>query len=164
MAARSKRHYDAVIRAPFGRLGIVLAGEALAAVDFLPVKTPLAAPRRAAARRVCRQFRAYLGDPRQRFDLPLAPAGSRFQQRVWQRLQRIPPGRVLTYGALARSLRSAPRAVGGACRANPVPIVIPCHRVCAASGLGGYMGRRGGRALAIKRWLLAHERAGARAD
>lgn len=162
--ADAPQRYDAVIRAPFGRLGIVLAGEALAAVDFLPGKTPLAAPRSAAARRVCRQLAAYLRDPRQRFDLPLAPAGSRFQQRVWQRLRRIPPGQVLTYGALARSLKSAPRAVGGACRANPVPIVIPCHRVCAASGLGGYMGRRAGRALAIKRWLLAHERRGARAD
>ncbi len=162
--AASPQRYDAVIRAPFGRLGIVLAGEALAAVDFLSGKTPLVAPLSAAARRVCRQLAAYLRDPRHCFDLPLAPVGSRFQQRVWRRLQRIPSGRVLSYGALARSLQSAPRAVGGACRANPVPIVIPCHRVCAANGMGGFMGRRGGRALAIKRWLLAHERACARAD
>ncbi len=160
MAKKSKR-YDAVIRAPFGRLGIRLEGEALAAIDFLAGRGPLAAPRAAAARRVCAQLVAYLRDPRQRFELPLAPQGSRFERRVWRALRRIPPGQTLTYGALARRLGTAPRAVGGACRANPVPLVIPCHRVCAADGAGGFLGRRGGRALAIKRWLLAHERRGA---
>jgi methylated-DNA-[protein]-cysteine S-methyltransferase len=151
-----------VIRAPFGRLAIRLEGSALAAIDFLAGHRPLVAPRSSAARQVCAQLDAYLRDPRHRFTLPLALAGSRFQRRVWRALRRIPPGRILSYAELARRLASAPRAVGGACRANPVPIVIPCHRVCAAGGrMGGFLGRRGGRAIAIKRWLLAHERGGA---
>jgi len=87
----------------------------------------------------------------------LRPAGTAFQRRVWERLQQIPPSEVMTYGQLAQELASSPRAVAGACRANPVPILIPCHRVVAASGLGGYMGQTAGRELAIKRWLLQHE-------
>jgi methylated-DNA-[protein]-cysteine S-methyltransferase len=69
----------------------------------------------------------------------------------------IPPGEVRTYGALARKLRSSARAVGNACRANPVPMVVPCHRVVGATGLGGYMGAFTGDPLAIKEWLLRHE-------
>jgi methylated-DNA-[protein]-cysteine S-methyltransferase len=87
----------------------------------------------------------------------VAPAGTPFQRRVWQRLSAIPAGETLTYGALARELGTSARAVGGACRTNPIPLVIPCHRVVATNGLGGYSGERGGDWLAKKRWLLAHE-------
>ena len=76
-------------------------------------------------------------------DLPLAPAGSAFRQRVWQAMQAIPVGETQSYGALARAIGSAPRAVGGACGANPIPILIPCHRVVAGGGLGGYSGGAG---------------------
>ena len=77
-------------------------------------------------------------------ELPLAPAGSAFRQRVWRAMLAIPAGETQSYGALARALRSAPRAVGGACGANPIPILIPCHRVVAANGgLGGYSGAGG---------------------
>ena len=72
-------------------------------------------------------------------------------------MRRIPIGQVVTYGELAKALDSSARAVAGACRANPIPILIPCHRVVAATGLGGYMGETGGEALAIKQWLLQHE-------
>jgi methylated-DNA-[protein]-cysteine S-methyltransferase len=78
---------------------------------------------------------------------------------VWQRLREIPAGRTLSYGVLARELGTSARAVGGACRANPVPLAIPCHRVVAATGLGGYSGARGGDWLEKKRWLLRHEEA-----
>jgi len=115
------------------------------------------APVTPLARRVCDLIDSYFSNPRTRFNLPLAAAGSAFQQRVWRAMRRIPAGRVKRYGELARTLRSAPRAVGGACRANPIPIVVPCHRVVSASGLGGFMGATGGRAMAIKRWLLRHE-------
>ena len=91
------------------------------------------------------------------FDLPLALAGTPFQQRVWAALQAIPPGQTRTYGELARELGSAPRAIGQACRANPCPIVVPCHRVVARQGLGGFAGDTSGRRLAAKRWLLEHE-------
>lgn len=154
----TRRAYDAVIAAPFGRLGLRLAGGRLADVDFLGAHVPLRAPKDIAARRVCRALRAYLKNPHGRFGLPLNIAGTDFQRRVWRALQGIPAGKVLSYGELARKLGTGPRAVGNACRANPVPIVVPCHRVVASNGRGGFMGRTGGRALVIKDWLLAHER------
>jgi len=89
--------------------------------------------------------------------LPLAPTGTPFQKRVWQALLEIPPGRVRTYGDLARSLGTSPRAVGNACRANPIPLLIPCHRVVAADGLGGFAGETTGTWPDLKRWLLRLE-------
>ena len=89
--------------------------------------------------------------------MPLAPAGTAFQQRVWAALQAIPTGSVLSYGELARQLDTAPRAIGGACRSNPIPILIPCHRVVSRQGLGGYAGEVEGELPGIKRWLLRHE-------
>jgi len=112
------------------------------------------------AREVCAQLRAYLSDSRHPFDLPLDLAGSAYQLRVWRALSRIPAGRVLSYGELAAKLTSGARAVGNACRANPVPIVVPCHRVVSCAGLGGFMGGRAPAQLNLKRWLLAHECAG----
>ncbi len=154
----AKQHYDAVIAAPFGRLGITLANGRLADIDFLDSKVPLRAPKDAAARRVCRELKTYLQNPKHRFRLALAQEGTDFQQKVWHALQRIPAGKALSYGELARKLDTGPRAVGNACRANPIPIVVPCHRVVASNGKGGFMGKTGGRALVIKDWLLAHER------
>jgi methylated-DNA-[protein]-cysteine S-methyltransferase len=84
--------------------------------------------------------------------------GTDFQQRVWRALQAIPFGRTRTYGEIARELGSAPRAVGGACRANPCVILVPCHRVVAADGPGGFAGRTRGPWFAIKEQLLGHER------
>jgi methylated-DNA-[protein]-cysteine S-methyltransferase len=157
--ADGKEGYAAVIASPVGRLGI-RAREALTCIDFVSVRVPLQPPRTPLARKVCAQLKAYFADPRSRFDLPLAADGTAFQQRAWRALQRIPSGRARTYGELARTLKSAPRAVGGACRANPLPIIVPCHRVVAASGPGGFMGATHGRAMDIKRWLLEHEAAG----
>jgi len=156
--ADRKEVYDAVIASPLGRLGIQ-AGTALTSIDFVSPRLPLQPPRTPLARRVCAQLRAYFRDPRTCFSLPLAPGGSEFQNRVWRAMRRIPSGQVRRYGDLARAIDSAARAVGGACRANPIPIVVPCHRVVSASGLGGFMGATSGRALEIKRWLLAHEQA-----
>lgn len=156
--ADRKDVYDAVIASPLGRLGIQVR-TALTSIDFVAPRTPLKQPHTPLARRVCAQLQAYFKNPRTRFSLPLAPGGSEFQNDVWRAMRRIPSGQVRSYGDLAKSLESAPRAVGGACRANPIPIVVPCHRVVSASGLGGFMGATRGRALQIKRWLLEHERA-----
>ena len=150
--------YDAIIAAPFGRVGIVMRDDTLADVSFLFGSSPLVAPKTPAARRVCAQLHAYFQNPRKRLGVRLALEGTPFQQRVWRALRRIPSGQVTGYGALARRINSSARAVGNACRANPVPIVVPCHRVVAANGDGGFMGKRGGRALDLKRWLIAHER------
>lgn len=116
--------------------------------------SPLPAAIRAALARYFRDGRAGL-------DLPLALAGTPFQHRVWQALRAIPPGSTRTYGELARELGTSARAIGGACRANPCLIAVPCHRVVARDSLGGFAGERGGKRLAVKRWLLRHEGAAA---
>ncbi|MEO1766866.1 methylated-DNA--[protein]-cysteine S-methyltransferase [Thiobacter aerophilum] len=154
-------HYQAVIAAPFGVLGIRTQGQCLVAIDFLPHETPLAWPREPFAARVVGEIEAYFGDPRHLFTLPMAPAGTAHQRRVWQALVGIPAGQVMTYGELARRVGSSARAVGQACGANPIPLVIPCHRVVARAGPGGFMNQSAGPALAIKDWLLRHERGAA---
>jgi methylated-DNA-[protein]-cysteine S-methyltransferase len=77
------------------------------------------------------------------FDLPLQPAGTEFQRRVWSLMQEIPYGGTMTYGEISDRLNSSARAVGMACGANPIPLIIPCHRVLAANGMGGYSGNGG---------------------
>lgn len=149
--------YDAVIATPIGRIGVLLHRGALDEISFLPPGFPLAPPAAGNAQRVCSRLREYFRNPGVSLDLPLAPRGTPYQRRVWRALQRIPPGRTVSYGGLARRLKTSARAVGNACRANPVPLVVPCHRVVAADGAGGFMGKRSGRALKLKRWLLAHE-------
>jgi methylated-DNA-[protein]-cysteine S-methyltransferase len=104
-----------------------------------------------------RQLEAYFDRRLTHFDLPLTPVGSPFDQRVWQAMRQIPHGQTRTYGELAMEVGSAPRAVGGACGRNPIPIVIPCHRILARNGFGGYSGGAG---LPTKRCLLDLERAG----
>ncbi len=158
--AQRRQDYDAVIAAPLGRVGIRVRGGRLSEVDFVSSRTPLRTPTDSLARRVCRELRAYFGNPRHRLRLPVMLEGTAHQCRVWKALMCIPAGEVRRYGELAARLKSSPRAVGGACRRNRIPIVIPCHRVVSADGLGGFMGRQSGAALNIKRWLLAHEQSG----
>jgi methylated-DNA-[protein]-cysteine S-methyltransferase len=101
------------------------------------------------------QLDDYFDGRRKAFDLPLAPDGSPFQKKIWAALQKIPYGSVSSYGDLARDVGSAPRAVGGACGRNPLPIIVPCHRVLAANGsLGGYSGLDG---VQTKLFLLTLE-------
>jgi methylated-DNA-[protein]-cysteine S-methyltransferase len=101
------------------------------------------------------QLEAFFRRELKRFDLPLAPAGTAFEQAVWRAMLAIPFGAVRTYGALAREVDGIARAVGTACGRNPIPIIIPCHRVVAGDGrLGGYSGGRG---RETKCALLAHE-------
>jgi methylated-DNA-[protein]-cysteine S-methyltransferase len=101
-----------------------------------------------------RQLKAYFAGERREFDLPLAPAGSSFHKDVWRLMCAIPFGQTATYGDLARRLDSAAQPVGSACGANPIAILIPCHRVVAADGLGGFSGGVG---VESKRFLLHHE-------
>ncbi len=139
-------------------LGIRCPEECLLGIDFLPVTTASLAPLTLLAAETVGQLEAYLAGRLARFDLPLQTGGTSFQRRVWSALQAIPAGRQRTYGELAAMLGSSPRAVGGACRANPLPLVVPCHRVVARTGPGGFAGQRGGEQVALKQWLLAHEK------
>jgi methylated-DNA-[protein]-cysteine S-methyltransferase len=101
-----------------------------------------------------RQINEWFKGLRRDFDLPLSPIGTSFQSRVWNRLRAIPYGQTVTYGALAEDLGSSARAIGGACGRNPIPLIIPCHRVVSVTGLGGYSGMGW---LTTKKFLLDHE-------
>ncbi|WP_298623763.1 methylated-DNA--[protein]-cysteine S-methyltransferase [uncultured Legionella sp.] len=101
------------------------------------------------------ELEAYYADPHHRFQLQLKPQGSTYQQKVWGALLVIPVGRTLTYGELAATLQSSPRAIGQACKKNPVTLFIPCHRVVGKDNLGGYMGNPN--SITYKEALLAHE-------
>jgi methylated-DNA-[protein]-cysteine S-methyltransferase len=103
------------------------------------------------------ELERYCRDPSFCFTLTRQPAGTSFQRRVWQLIAAIPAGRTRTYAGIAAELGSGPRAVGGACRANPYPLLVPCHRVVAVNGLGGFAGDTDGQLLAFKRRLLTHE-------
>lgn len=149
--------FNAVLDTPFGAFGVLLNGQAVREIVYLPPGTAAQAPDSALAEQVVLQLSRYLDDPDFRFNLPLAPAGSAFQRAVWREISAVPRGQVVRYGDIARRLQSAARAVGQACGANPFPPVVPCHRVVAASGLGGFANHADGYLLATKRWLLTHE-------
>ncbi len=149
--------YQAKLPTPFALLGIRTEGGMLAEITFLPKSGGAFAPRDRLAARACALIECYLEDSGFCFDLPIASRGTPFQRRVWRKIAAIGPGRTRSYGEIARELGSSPRAVGQACGANPVPLVVPCHRVLAAGGLGGFAHHQGGFHLSVKRWLLAHE-------
>ena len=150
--------YQAIIAAPFGCvIGIRTQGAMLTALDFLPVDWPEKSPEDVATARAIDELQAYFRNPHAPFTVSLILQGTAFQQRVWTALQTISPGTVMTYGELAQQLGTAARPIGGACRNNPIPILVPCHRVVGRQGLGGYAGEVTGNPLGIKRWLLQHE-------
>lgn len=149
--------YSLVLDSPLGRLGVCLQGNAVCRIDYLPPNTPVHTNGSAAARHVAGELERYFTASGHLFDLPVVMQGTPFQQRVWQALRDIPAGETRSYGQLATQLGSGARAVGNACRHNPVSIVVPCHRVVAACGLGGYGGHTQGPELRRKSWLLAHE-------
>src|SRR5262247_833780 len=115
--------------APFAVLAIRTSGEQLMSIEYLPKGAATLAPVSRLAERVCRQIDRYLEDADYRFDLPFEYRATAFQCKVWRAILGIPRGSTLTYLGIARKLRTAPRPVGGACGANHIPIVIPCHRV-----------------------------------
>ncbi|TAK89820.1 MAG: methylated-DNA--[protein]-cysteine S-methyltransferase [Burkholderiaceae bacterium] len=149
--------YAAVMETPFGKLGIRSDDTVVHELVFLPARTTSKPASSKLAQRVVAQIERYLKDPSADFDLPLRSVGTDFQKRVWQQISAIPAGKTRSYGELAKSIRSAPRAVGQACGANFYPLVIPCHRVVSATGLGGFAHHDEGFHLRVKQWLLAHE-------
>ena len=148
---------DTVFSTPFGALAVYMGGGRLAHIVFLQNAALEKEAVDPESKDVVRQLKAYLANPRALFDIRLDLKGSAFQRQVWRALQQIPVGALVTYGDIAEQLDSSARAVGGACRANPVPIVVPCHRVVSAEGLGGFAGESRGYPIETKRWLLVHE-------
>jgi methylated-DNA-[protein]-cysteine S-methyltransferase len=149
--------FHAKLATPFAVLGIRTAGEWLTDIEYLPRGVATLAPLNKLAERVCRQIERYVDDPHYRFDLPFEFRGTDFQCRVWREISKINPGKTNTYKELAQRLKSAPRPVGGACGKNRLPLLIPCHRVLASHGIGGFMHARAGDPIMIKKWLLKHE-------
>jgi methylated-DNA-[protein]-cysteine S-methyltransferase len=147
---------EAVVAAPFGAVAIETRGDRLTALHLLPAR-PLVAPTTSLGVAVKEQLDRYFEDATAPFDLPLEVVGSPFQQRVWAAIASIPRGQTRRYGDLAAELDAPARAVGQACGDNRLPLVIPCHRVIGATGIGGFAHSRGGFALTVKRWLLEHE-------
>ena len=157
MGIAAPPRFQAKLDTPFALVGVRTEGAALAEIVYLPRSAGTQAPTDALAERACRQIEQYADDPEYVFKLPLKQLGTRFQRRVWEQIAAIPSGRTRTYGDLARILGSAPRAVGQACGTNYFPLVIPCHRVVAASGIGGFAHNSDGYLIEVKRRLLAHE-------
>jgi methylated-DNA-[protein]-cysteine S-methyltransferase len=157
--------WDAVIEFPKMKVAVatrdVNGNPCVAGIRYLPLSADLKDPENALAERAVRQLERYREDPDAKFDLPLLIEGTEFQRRLWSALCEIPRGRTLTYGELARKLGGADfesaRTVGQACGDNKLPIVIPCHRVVAADGIGGFGHSTSGFLLEAKRWLLMHE-------
>jgi len=149
--------FDGVYESPVGWLGFRLQGAKISELDW--IARPRQSPRRrhphSAIRQLMRCLDSYFTTATSTNIPPLAPAGTAYQQSVWRALLQIPCGSVKTYGQVAAELKTGSRAVGQACRCNPIAILIPCHRVVATGGIGGYMGNTGH--LHIKRWLLGHE-------
>lgn len=152
---KSVTECDVIVHTPFGLVGIVSHGMQ---IDILFLSSPVnvkSAPSK-IAQQVADQVKAYLINPHRDFNLPLVYRGTAFQRRVWSAISAIPSGQTRTYSQLASMLGSGPRAVANACGANHLPLVVPCHRVVAKTGLGGFMrGLEGG--IQIKQWLLKHE-------
>ncbi|MBU3574636.1 methylated-DNA--[protein]-cysteine S-methyltransferase [Polynucleobacter sp. UK-Mo-2m-Kol15] len=151
-----------VISAPFGCLGVqtelVDGSLMISKIDYLPLSTALISPKNALAKAFSKQCSQYFNDASFRFEVPLKPAGTVHQQKVWNAALDIEVGKTSTYGEIASKIKSGPRAVGTACGANPYPLVTPCHRVVSAQGLGGFMKEdTPGFYRQIKVWLLKHE-------
>lgn len=147
--------YEAVVETPFGAVGIVSQGMQVV-IDLLPEKLEQKPTTQKLAQNIAAQIEAYLKNANSGFNLPIKLKGTPFQRNVWQIIDAIPSGQVLTYSQIAEQLKSSPRAVANACGANFLPIVIPCHRVVAKDSLGGFM-RDAEHGLTIKKWLLKHE-------
>jgi methylated-DNA-[protein]-cysteine S-methyltransferase len=149
--------YDALLNTPFGAIA-VSSHDGQVAVELLlasPSATDIV-PSKSEVATVYALLKDYLQQKNNIFDVSAIPRGTVYQQRVWQAIAQIPYGQTRTYGQLARQIGSGSRAVANACGANMLPLVIPCHRVVAQNGLGGFMQSKPD-GLRIKKWLLRHE-------
>lgn len=152
-----KHDYDAIVAAPFGAVAIQARDDFLTRLELLAEPHAELFSDNAFVQTVAGQISEYLRNPEAVLSIPYAVKGTPFQRRVWQAIAAIPCGKTLSYGELAAKVGSGPRAVANVCGANQVPLFIPCHRVVAKNGLGGFMqGDASG--LAIKTWLLEHEK------
>jgi len=148
---------SAVVSTPAGKFALYSRAEVLVRSEWCRESCREYGPHSDMLAGILQQLRQYWHNPGMVFSFSLLRQGTEFRKRVWQELLYIPAGQTVSYAQLAEILDSSPRAIGGACRENPWPLFVPCHRVVAASGIGGYAGQTGGGLLQIKRRLLNHE-------
>jgi methylated-DNA-[protein]-cysteine S-methyltransferase len=150
--------YTTIAHLPIGYLGIKTTDKVLISLQFLGDNIqPLTPPPTAFAASVVQQLEDYFLNANTIFNVPFQLQGTPFQRKVWETLQTIPVGKTLSYGKLAKQLQTSARAIGNACRTNPIPIIIPCHRIVGQNGLGGFGGVAEGSLIAVKKQLLQHE-------
>ena len=149
--------YDVTVDFPRMKVAVKTRGDRIVEIRYLPPSAPAVQATNPLAQKAAGQLERYRDDPDTVFDLPLLVEGSTLQRGVWDAMCAIPRGRTRTYGELARELGADARVIGQACGDNRLPIVIPCHRVVAADGIGGFSHTSEGYLIEVKRWLLAHE-------
>ena len=149
--------YDVVLEFPKMKIGVATREGRVVEIKYLPPSVPALPAKNPLAELAARQLERYRVDPDTRFDLPVVVEGTPLQRAVWDAMCAIPRGKTRTYGDIARELGADARDIGQACGDNRLPIVIPCHRVVAANGIGGFAHATSGYLIEVKRWLLAHE-------
>ena len=149
--------FDVTVEFPKMKVGVVTRGERVVEIRYLPPSFKDVSPQNGLAESAAMQLEKYRADPDTEFDLPLLVEGTELQKRVWDAMCAIPRGKTRTYGELARELGADARAIGQCCGDNRLPIVIPCHRIVAADGIGGFAHATDGYLIEAKRWLLSHE-------
>ena len=149
--------FDVVLEFPKMKVGVATREGRVVEIRYLPASTPTKSSENPFVAGVARQLERYRADPDTKFDFPVLIEGTTLQRAVWDAMCAIPRGKTRTYGEIARELRADARDIGQACGDNRLPIVVPCHRVVAANGLGGFAHATSGYLIEVKRWLLAHE-------
>jgi methylated-DNA-[protein]-cysteine S-methyltransferase len=153
--------FDVTVDFPKMKVGVRIREGRIVEIRYLPLSAPGVEPKDALAEKAKIQLERYRDDPDAAFDLPIKMEGTELQKRVWQAMREIPRGETRTYGEIAKELGGDDwelnRVVGQACGDNKLPIVIPCHRVVAANGIGGFAHSTDGYLIEAKRWLLNHE-------
>ena len=151
--------YDVTVDFPKMKVGVTTRDGVVTSLRYLALSAASLAPKNALAEKAARQLEAYRANPDSAFDLPVIVEGSELEKAVWRAMCAIPRGKTRTYGDVAREVGADARTVGQACGDNRLPLVIPCHRIVAADGIGGFAHATSGYLLEAKRWLLMHEAA-----
>ena len=155
MKSKNNQDFDNTYQAPVGKLGVRYQKNTITELRWL---LECSASRQVAQKNsdlIKDSLDCYFETAKFSNKLKLSPACTPFQLKVWNRLRQIPVGETISYGELAHELNTSSRAIGQACRTNPLVLLIPCHRVVSRTGLGGYLGAQ--KKLSIKSWLLEHE-------
>lgn len=150
-------NYSAIINSPIGYIGILTENESVLNVHYLLNSVRAKQPKDIFTKEIAHQCEAYFSEAQWKFNIRPQFFGTPHQLRVWKVLTRIRYGETKTYGEIAREIASGARAVGNACRVNPVHLIVPCHRVVGVNSFGGFLGDHSGARVLIKQWLLQHE-------